>query len=80
MINVIFLPAVNVTPAGVCSLTFYTLSEMRLGKDKLVGEGYNLLETLKKPKRLCKIFGLIDLHENSSGGVDDEDIIRVCLF
>lgn len=35
LINVIFLPVFKVTPAGVCKLTFYTQSEIRLGKDKL---------------------------------------------
>lgn len=35
LINVIFLPAFKVTLVGVCSLTFYMLRNMRLGKDKL---------------------------------------------
>lgn len=35
LINVIFLTAFKVTLVGVCGLTFYTQSEMRLGKDDL---------------------------------------------
>lgn len=35
LINVIFLSVFKVTPEGLCGLTFYTLSDMRLGKDEL---------------------------------------------
>lgn len=48
LINVIFLPAFKVTPAGVCGLTFYTQSECAWEKTNWRERDKNLSETSRK--------------------------------